>query len=71
MATKKLQRGELTIVVSRQWPFNNLKRIDVNIEDDSLYSRDKISLTKEQAEKLQEALTDVLGYKPEGEGVVS
>lgn len=66
MQKKKVKKASLEITVSRSWPLNRLKKVNVKIIDDSLYSRNEIALDKSQTEDLLVALDGILsGGDPE------
>ena len=64
MPKQQTKTQELVIDVTRSWPLQRIKEIEVQVAGKDSW-RNHITLTKEQAEQLHVALADILGVKEE------
>lgn len=59
---KSKKEEKLVVEVTRTWPLHRVKTVEVKIDGKDLWHND-ITLTRQQAEELHVALSDILGIK--------
>lgn len=61
--SKKIKTPELEIVVSRYWPLQKIKSVNVKLLNSTSSFHNDITFTGEQVLELEEALKDILNKK--------